>query len=245
MHLDENLSTPTTTNDELWRVQLASGEMRIMTIDALDEAFQAGMIDASTKVLAPGADTWAALGDVAGLEADAPDTAEPKDGVPSLSPMAADIPSSRAAIEAIDLSAYDPSLRRLPADFEIDENALKANKGRVGAMIGVGVVACVGLLFLGAKFAGNLEGTAASNAMRASAVAPPAAVDVMDIETRARQLTEDQKRRLLEADKNREARKKSRPTGAPQQGGTARPAGEKGAPFVNGGDKYDPLNGAL
>jgi hypothetical protein len=237
----------TTHHDELWRVQLASGEMRIMTLDALDEAFQAGTIDASTKVLAPGADTWSALGDVAGLDGDAAE-APASEGVPSLSPMAADIPSShgsRVSTEPVDLSAYDPSFR-VPADFEIDENALKTSKGRVGALIGAGVLAVVGLLFLGAKVAGNLEGAAASNAMRPSAAgAPAAAVDVMDIDARAKQLSEDQRKRLLEADKARESTRKARPTTGGAAPGAARPAREKGAPFVNGGDKFDPLNGAL
>lgn len=237
-------ATQTTQHDELWRVQLASGEMRVLTLDALDEAFQSGAIDGDTKVLAPGAMGWAKLSDVAGLEAaEEPPVSE---GIPSLSPMAADIPQSRASLEALDLSAYDPSPRVSP-DFVIDENALKSSKGKVGAMLGVGVIAVVGLLFAGAKLAGNMEGVATANAMRPSAAgAPPAAVDVMDIEARAKQLSEDQKRRLLEADKSRETTRKAK-AGAPAAGGQApaRPRGEKGAPFVNGGDKFDPLNGAL
>ena len=236
-------ATQTSEHDDLWRVQLASGEMRVMTLDGLDEAFQAGAIDGDTKVLAPGAMSWAKLSDVAGLEAaEEPPVSE---GIPSLSPMAADIPSSQASLGSFDLSAYDPS-PRVPADFEIDENALKSSKGKAGAMIGVGVLAVVGLLFAGAKVAGNLEGVATANAMRPSAAAPPAAVDVMDIEARAKQLSEDQKRRLLEADKARESTRKPK-AGAPATGGQAptRPRSEKGAPFVNGGDKFDPLNGAL
>ncbi len=254
MNLDDRSLPTTSAHDDLWRVQLATGEVRAMTLDALDEAFQAGKIDAATKVLAPGETTWARLADVAGLEGesasetagshDAPDRVE--NGVPSLSPMATDVPIAGASLASLDLSAYDPS-PRLPADFEIDENALKAKKGRVGAALGLGVAALVGLLFVGARLAGNLEGVASSNAMRPSAAAPPAAVDVMDVEARARALSEEQKKRLLEADKARESTHKAKPSSAPAAGarGGARPAGEKGAPFVNGGDKYDPLNGAL
>lgn len=257
MNLDDRSTSTTSAHDDLWRVQLATGEVRAMTLDALDEAFQAGSIGAATKVLAPGETTWAKLADVAGLDGDAThephEPAESRDsmdrienGVPSLSPMATDVPLSGASLASLDLSAYDPSLR-VPADFEIDENALKAKKGRVGALLGVGVAALVGLLFAGAKLAGNLEAVASSNAMRPSAAAPPAAVDVMDVDARARALSEEQKKRLLEADKARESTHKAKPSAAPAAGGRggARPAGEKGAPFVNGGDKYDPLNGAL
>lgn len=247
MNLDPHSSSPTTpAHEDLWRVQLATGEVRAMTLDALDEAFQAGTIDENTRVLAPGAAGWAKLADVAGL-ADAGDSEpRPEEGIPSLSPMAADVPQSRLSLESLDLSAYDPS-PKVPADFEIDENALKAKKGRVAAFVGVGIAAVVGVLFLGAKVAGNLEGVAASNAMRPSAAAaPPAAIDVSDIDARARALSEDQKKRLMEADKAREAARKAKAPTAPAGGRAApRQPGEKGAPFVNGGDKYDPLNGAL
>ena len=83
-------------------------------------------------------------------------------------------------------------------------------------------------------------------AVRSSAAgAPAAAVDVVDIDARAKQLSEDQRKRLLEADKARESTRKARPATGGAATGARRPAGEKGAPFVNGGDKFDPLNGAL
>lgn len=240
-------TSPTSSHDELWRVQLATGEVRTMTLDGLDEAFQAGAIDESTRVLAPGATGWAKLADVAGLGDAEPAAEAPEQAFPSLSPMAADIPASRGSLEQVDLSAYDPS-PKVPDDFVIDENALKAKKGRVAAFVGLGMAAVVGALFVGAKLAGNIEGIATTNAMRpAAAAAPQGAVDLNDIEARARALSEDQKQRLLEADKARETSRKAKAAAqpaAPGRGG-ARPAGEKGAPFVNGGDKYDPLNGAL
>ena len=54
---------------DLWRVQLGTGEIRAMSLDALDDAFQAGTIDEGTPVLAPGATSWAKLADAAGLDA--------------------------------------------------------------------------------------------------------------------------------------------------------------------------------
>src|SRR4029079_15103842 len=58
---------------ELWRVQLMTGEVRGMSLDALDDAFQSGLIMESTPVLPPGATAWTKLADAAGLDAlDAP-----------------------------------------------------------------------------------------------------------------------------------------------------------------------------
>src|SRR5438067_823024 len=48
------------TSKDLWRVLLVSGETT-MTLDALDEAFNAGRIDATTLVLEPGAVFWTRL----------------------------------------------------------------------------------------------------------------------------------------------------------------------------------------
>ena len=53
---------------DLWRVQLGNGEIRAMSLDALDDAFQAGTIDEGTPVLAPGAVTWTKLADAAELQ---------------------------------------------------------------------------------------------------------------------------------------------------------------------------------
>ena len=62
-------------------------------------------------------------------------------------------------------------------------------------------------------------------------------------------LTDEQKTKLAEADKAREAaaaardakRAKDRPSGPARRG----PREKSSQPFVNSGNKYDPLNGAL
>jgi hypothetical protein len=53
---------------ELWYVQLSDGDVHRVTLDQLDEGFQAGHIGASTMVLAAGATRWSKLGDLAGID---------------------------------------------------------------------------------------------------------------------------------------------------------------------------------
>jgi len=49
---------------EEWLVQLASGDVRIMTLDELDAAFQSGTVDENTLVRHDGAKKWSKLADV-------------------------------------------------------------------------------------------------------------------------------------------------------------------------------------
>lgn len=58
------------SSSELWRVLASSGE-QVMTLEELDKAFDAGQIDASTLVCAPGSLQFGRLGALAGLDADA------------------------------------------------------------------------------------------------------------------------------------------------------------------------------
>lgn len=231
-----------TTNEELWRVQLGTGELRVMTLDALDEAFDAGIIHGGTQVLAPGATAWARLADVAGLEdaADAP--APPRDSVatPSLSPVAIsnDTPASFAPAP-------------MPVDLgEIPDDALRPKRGRALLFGGLGVTAVLGVAIafglpkLGATLGNVHPAKDMANAMQP----PPPAVDVTpnDGSFARPQLTEEQKRLLAEADKKREEERKAKQQVAPAgKGGKAAPRAKSSSPFVNGGDKFDPLNGAL
>jgi outer membrane biosynthesis protein TonB len=56
------------SNADLFYVKLADGDVHRVSLDQLDDAFQAGHIDASTMVLASGADRWTTLGDLAGID---------------------------------------------------------------------------------------------------------------------------------------------------------------------------------
>jgi hypothetical protein len=74
---------------DVFHVRLRGGDVRTMSVDQLDEAFQAGWIDEQTPVLRAGALHWSTLAEVAGLE----QTPEPVSVAPSsFAPLALDAP---------------------------------------------------------------------------------------------------------------------------------------------------------
>ena len=228
---------------DLWRVQLATGEVRAMSLEALDDAFQSGLISESTPVLPPGATVWTKLAAAAGL--DSGGSPDGESTLPSVTPLAISLSESTG-----DATPYARS-SGLP-DIDIDalnDEAFKPRRGRLFVGIGLAVV-LVGGLGLAATRLGDVAASAQSSLSAkshepAAAAGPHVAVD-LDEAFPAAQLTEEQKARLAEADKAREAReaakRKDRPAGP--AGGPRAPQ-DKSAPFVNGGNKYDPLNGAL
>ena len=233
-----------TTEAEIWRVQLPTGELRAFSLDALDQAFDAGLIHGCTMVLAPGSTEWAPLAIVAGLDSE-PEPVQ----TPSLSPMA-------IANDGYYHASYPPPAAMPMAMDDVadlSDDALKPKRGRLAfvAAIGVAAIAACGVLAapkLGKVLANvHPDKAAAVNAMQA----PPPAVDVTgDGFKPTTTLTPEQKRLLLEADKKREEDRKKKEeaaaaaAAAKAQKGSKR-TGKSKAPFVNGGDKYDPLNGAL
>ena len=231
---------------DLWRVQLATGEVRAMTLDALDDAFQANIITESTPVLPPGATAWTRLADAAGLDTATPPSHE--SNVPSVAPMAVSLGESTG-----DATPYGARLDLSP-DLDIDaleDEAFKPKRGRIFAVIGLAAL-CAGGLGFAATRVGNIADVARSSLSapgpKAAAAAPPPAVDLNDV-TPGKTLTEEQKAKLAEADKAREAaaaardakRKQDRPSAPTRRGARDKTT----TPFVNGGNKYDPLNGAL
>lgn len=229
-----------TTDAEIWRVQLPTGELRAFSLDALDEAFNAGLINDSTMVLAPGSTSWAPLSVVAGLDA-----TEPAVQTPSLSPVAISYGAPQA-------DSFPPPA---PAPYDlsdVSDDALKPKRGRMAIVAGIGVaaIAACGVL-LAPKLGKVLANVHPDKAAAANAIqAPPPAVDVTGDGYKPKtQLTEEQKRLLVEADKKKEEERKKREAAAAEERAKAaskkRPRGKSSQPFVNGGDKYDPLNGAL
>lgn len=230
---------------DLWRVQLADGEMRAMSLDALDDAFQSGLISESTLVLPPGAAAWTKLADAAGLDAPA---GSPESPAPSIAPVAVTLTESTGNATAYARSAG------LGPDIDLDalpDEAFKPKKGRIFAGVGIAILLACGLGFAATRV-GDVATSAQSslaaqpgNGKAAAAEPPPAAVDVNEAAP-AKTLTDEQKARLAEADKAREARealkRKDRPAPPARRSNTSR---DKSAPFVNSGNKYDPLNGAL
>jgi hypothetical protein len=70
----------TESDDDLWHVQLASGDVLLMTLEELDDSFQNGVINENTFLWQEGATNWVTLREVAGLDAD--DTTEDAGALP-------------------------------------------------------------------------------------------------------------------------------------------------------------------
>ena len=230
---------------DLWRVQLMTGEVRVMSVDALDDAFQAGIITESTPVLPPGASAWTRLADAAGLDAPTHES-----NVPSVAPMAVSISESTgAALYPARAQGSDLSLPDVDLDA-LEDEAFKPKRGRVFAVIGLAALFVGGLGFAATRM-GNIADVAKSSlhAPNAAAAAPPPAAVDLNEAAPAKALTEEQKAKLADADKARAAaaaareaqRQKDRPSAPAKRG----PREKTTTPFVNGGNKYDPLNGAL
>jgi hypothetical protein len=66
----ESTMDQTESNDPLWQVQLASGQVCRMTLELLDDAFQDGLINEQTLVMQDGTSEWLTLGALLGLDSD-------------------------------------------------------------------------------------------------------------------------------------------------------------------------------
>lgn len=232
---------------DLWDVELPHGEIRTMTLDDLDAAYQAGEIEESTRVRRSGASGWSTLAIVAGLDDDTGPASEvnvPVNGPHSLSPTALSVapPPPQA----------DATPRPPVADLDdVSERAFKKSKtGLVFGVLGAAAVVAVVAVF-GSKALAKAD--AAQEAAKAAAAAketwnPHAAMDLppAEIEKARAKLTDEQRKRLEEADRKRaeEAARKAaeRIKNAPAPRGHRTKSTE---PFVKGGSKYDPLNGSL
>jgi hypothetical protein len=241
-------------NEELWRVQLSTGEIRMMTLDALDRAFDDGLIDARVPVLAPGASAWTTLGEAAGLELDE-EEAPKTDQTPSLSPVALGPPSS-AAISLGDRPEPESLL-----DLDLPDNFEELRPRRRTVVVGgivSGMAAMVMLAVVVARVGSGMPATADITSSAAAVQAPPvAAVESLPAakeepkkeepkkEDAKPELSDWQKRMLVDADKAREEKAKAKRE-AEKAAHPPAPKKPKASPgLLNGGDRFDPLNGAL
>src|SRR5579871_1633027 len=53
---------------ELWHVEVAPNDVRVLTLEQLDEAFQQGLVNERTRVFQDGMDEPAFLGELLGLD---------------------------------------------------------------------------------------------------------------------------------------------------------------------------------
>jgi hypothetical protein len=225
-------------DESLWHVQLPCGAVRKMTASELDAAFNDGLIDADTPVLADGCYEWSTLRVVAGLDDDPLPESQPSMSpppasmdMPSLAPMAAEI-------ELGDLDEFRPRSR-----------------GKVSRLLAIAfVLGAVG--FAGREGGFWIEafkngttsfgaGVAAKRSPRTWEVSsatvnevPPPSPPALDCANCPQNLSEAQKKALAEADQQRAA-KKSRAAPPPKPRRKADPV------FREGGERFDPLNSKL
>ncbi len=247
-------------NDELWRVQLSTGEIRMMTIDALDRAFDEGLIDARVPVLPPGASAWTTLGEAAGLEDDSP-----TEQTPSLSPFAIANPAPSSADVVAPLAPdTKPAIDDLDLPDSFDELRQRSKRGLViGAAAGALAVAAAVAVLAGQLGSSAPVGAdvsaieAPTKAAAAEQAPPPAAVETLPPPAAKEaappsaapaskpELSDWQKRMLADADKAREDKARVKAQERPKQAPTPKPKPATSNGLLNGGDKFDPLNGAL
>ena len=232
------------TAHEIWNVQLGPGRVRPMTLDEIDAAFEAGHISGSTLVLPPGKITWVTLGDAAGLDSQVAPSETPAPVVTELSP------SSLAPMAISASSAHLESLVPPPPVLYEPEDDFEAahKRSRIKLIAGgVGVLALIAALgAVGARIANQTE-----SAVNTAAAGPPLRETKLselgdEGPGGSRVLSDEQKKRLDQADKARAAaaaaaaakrRDSQPPRRTPYKGDD---------PFKkSSGNKYDPLNGSL
>ncbi len=243
-----------TSSFDLWRVQLGNGDVIVMSLDQLDEAFQNGVIHEHTHVLREGMMTWMTLADAAGIGA------EPEPLTPSAYPPPALVldtpgPSSIRPFvsEVSDLDFAPPKKSKAKAFFFTLAAAMVVGGAGFSATHVPQVRSHVDALLGGASPVANIAAAAPAKVEAVAPVTPAApaaatpapAAPANDTSSAAGRLSPDQIHALLEGDKTRaavqekkaEVRQKTREKHAAKKGG--KPV------FSKGGSKYDPLNASL
>jgi hypothetical protein len=81
--------------DEAWHVAVAPDDIKVVSLDQLDDLFRLSLVDSDTKVWQPGMSAWVSLGEIAGLDEE---PAPPKRTHPKPpSPRSAPPPPQRSA----------------------------------------------------------------------------------------------------------------------------------------------------
>ena len=239
------MAFPRSFKNETWFMRLPSGEIEVATASDLEGAFRCGLADARTPVRSVSSPVWRTLAEVAGI-----DTCDPR-SLGSLLPVAVDDPAADLVRGA--------SWRVRPDSRSHD---LRSGAGRILR----GGLALVGFLAVTAFGGTELSQLALAGthvpAHRAARV--PASgregfeLTKVELHPRAQLTPADQhakrvlRRRLREADavlrveatvaprrtKLRQEQRSRTPIGS-------RPASSIAGPFNSGGERFDPLNGAL
>lgn len=98
----------TDDTETVWHVQLSSGDVRVMTLDELDDAYQEGVISDDNYVWEDGSDNWQTLGELLGTDSDeAPSAPEPEPDLFARQVSRAPAPAQRRA-PSVDASVWPP-----------------------------------------------------------------------------------------------------------------------------------------
>jgi hypothetical protein len=238
---------------DLWHVQMESGEVRQLTLDQLDAFYQNGIIDEETYILQDGEMEWRKLGEVLGIEPEAAQ-APVSSTTPTPSPM------SYGAVPSYDrVSPLPYSIRPVVSELdsqELDLDDVVFKKSSMPKYLAVG-----GLIAAAAAMVAVMVASRAGSSSRAvdvtaavvnvapttppqAVVPPPPPIDPQPVATQAPKLNDDVKKQLADKDtklsQKMDAHKKARMSYTP-------PATHKAGapPFSKGGSAYDPLNAKL
>lgn len=232
------------SEDDLWFVQLSDGGVRAYSLDELDTAFQTGAIDEATLVRQDGTLEWTPLGVVLS-GGDAPESAA--------QPAVFAAPPSESPISAAPVSAAPPSAVPPPvvAELSLDDGDAPSF-GRSKARVAIAAVATLAVLAAAGVTALRVAGSADPAKVTASV---PVSITQASTPTTTTggesifgdagpRLNDEQRRMLMDLDKKHDAEMQQRRASRPASAAPSRPL-KLGDGIQKGGNKYDPLNGAL
>jgi hypothetical protein len=240
MSYTEAIDVTEESDEDLWHVQLASGDVCLMTLEQLDDAFQTGVIHENTYLWQEGATGWVTLRDVAGLDSDGGSAHQANGYDPH-------------GIYAPPLQNMGPH-STVPVvtpinDMEFDLEPVSFKKKRSGGKM-LFAAALIGAAGFGAVKYGLVQSPSSGPAVNAPAASPvppsdmavqpatpPPAVEVPAAPKPdpAKALAEKQKVKQQQAQQHR---------AAPRSSSRSRPSGGEKV-FHKGGETGDPLNSAL
>ena len=186
-------------DEDIWHVQLGSGDVCLMTLEQLDDAFQTGVIHENTYLWQEGATGWVTLSKVAGLDSENGSSQPIGSGAtsayvaPASSPMAHPITSPwpaaspaspRFAYDAAQ-SIFDPPIQNMGPnstapvvapmrDMEFDfEEPVSFKKKRSGGKMLLAAAVVVGAAGFGAVKYGIVQIPQSADPVMAASLASP------------------------------------------------------------------------
>lgn len=245
--------------DDLWLVRLRTGKVRAMSLDELDAAFEAGVINALTPLLPPNESVWTRLGVVAGLD-DARETTLVGYSETVIMPSSRPRPLARMiSVAPVARPTAAPAIapsRKAPARIAVPRTPQPPVAHRTFVGLALAVLVFSFGISSAARYAFGHTSASETDSVRAEIVASPAQdakpASALPAPAVAPESDEDgpsvaprpEHRANVEgtsAVRDAQVRKDGR--ARRHHVHVRRPTGR--TPFINGGDKYDPLNGSL